>query len=96
MYLILKTDALVSRDNADTYNSDSAITRTLFRRRNRARQQMRLHTWDSDITRTLVLLPTSVAVSAEIPLRSPQKIFIFIIKKIIFWVKVSKNKILKI
>ena len=34
----------------------------------------------------------SVAVLAEIPLRSPQKIFIFIIKKIICWVKVSKNK----
>ena len=38
-------------------------------------------------------LNSSVAVSAEIPLRSPQKIFLFIIKKIIFWFKVSKNKI---
>ena len=36
----------------------------------------------------------SVAVLAEIPLRSPQTIFIFIIKKIICWVKVSKNKII--
>ena len=35
----------------------------------------------------------SVAVLAGIPLRSLQKIFIFIIKKNIFWVKVSKNKI---
>ena len=33
----------------------------------------------------------SVAVLAEIPLRSPQKIFIFIIKKISFWFKVSKK-----
>ena len=37
---------------------------------------------------------TSVAVLAEVPLRSPQKIFIFIIKKKCFWVKVSKNKII--
>ena len=37
-------------------------------------------------------LTSSVAVLAYIPLRSPQKLFIFIIKKIIFWVKVSKNK----
>ena len=37
---------------------------------------------------------TSVAVSAEIPLRSPQKIFIFIIKKIICWVKESKNNLI--
>ena len=36
----------------------------------------------------------SVAVLAEIPLRSPQKLFIFIIKKIICWVNVSKNKII--
>ena len=34
---------------------------------------------------------SSVAVLAEIPLRSPQKLFIFIIKKFIFWVKVSKK-----
>ena len=38
--------------------------------------------------------PTSVAVSAEIPLRSPQKIITFIINKIICWVEVSKNKII--
>ena len=38
--------------------------------------------------------PSSVAVSAEIPLGSPQKLFIFIIKKNICWVKVSKNKII--
>ena len=37
---------------------------------------------------------TSVAVLAEIPLRSPQKLFIFIIKIYIFWLKVSKNKII--
>ena len=34
----------------------------------------------------------SVAVLAEKPLSSPQKIFIFIIKKNICWLKVSKNK----
>ena len=39
-------------------------------------------------------VPTSVAVLAEIPLRSPQKLFIFIIKKKC-WVKVSKNKIIQ-
>ena len=37
----------------------------------------------------------SVAVLAEILLRSPQKIFMFIIKKIICWVKVSKNETIK-
>ena len=37
----------------------------------------------------------SVAVLAETPLRSPQKIFILIIKKNICWVKVSENKIIK-
>ena len=36
----------------------------------------------------------SVAVLAEILLRSPQKLFIFIIKKNVCWVKVSKNKII--
>ena len=36
----------------------------------------------------------SVAVLAEIPLRSPHKLFIFIIKQIICWFKVSKNKII--
>ena len=36
----------------------------------------------------------SVAVLAEIPRRSPQKLFIFIIKKFICWLKVSKNKII--
>ena len=35
----------------------------------------------------------SVAVLAEIPLRSPKKFVIFIIKKKNCWVKVSKNKI---
>ena len=34
----------------------------------------------------------SVAVLAEIPLRSPQKIFILILKKNIYRIKVSKNK----
>ena len=39
---------------------------------------------------------TSVAVLAEIPLRSPRKLFIFIIKKYIYRIKVSKiNLILK-
>ena len=37
----------------------------------------------------------SVAVLAEILLKSPQKILIFIIKKIICWLTVSKNKIFK-
>ena len=37
---------------------------------------------------------SNVAVLAEIPLRSPQKLFICIIKKYICWVKVSKNKII--
>ena len=36
----------------------------------------------------------SVAVLAEIQLRSPQIIFVFIIKKNVCWVKVSKNKII--
>ena len=40
------------------------------------------------------LVVGSVAVLAEIPLRSPKKIFIFIIKKIICWLKESKNKII--
>ena len=35
---------------------------------------------------------TSVAVLAEISLRSPRKLFIFIIKKIIYRIKISKNK----
>ena len=35
----------------------------------------------------------SVAVLAEISLRSPRKLFIFIIKKYFYRVKVSKNKI---
>ena len=39
-------------------------------------------------------VPNSVAVLAEISLRSPHKLFIFIIKNIICWVKVSKNKII--
>ena len=39
-------------------------------------------------------MPISVAVLAVIPLRSPQKLFISIIKEIICWVKVSKNKII--
>ena len=38
---------------------------------------------------------SSVAVLAEILLESPQKLFIFIIKKIICWLKVSQNKIVK-
>ena len=37
---------------------------------------------------------SSVTVLAEIPVSSPQKLFIFTIKKIICWVKVSKNKII--
>ena len=37
---------------------------------------------------------TSVAVLAEIPVRSPRKLFNFISKKNICWVKVSKNKII--
>ena len=40
------------------------------------------------------LAVSSVAVLAEIPLRSPQKLFIFIIKKIICWFEVSKNIII--
>ena len=36
---------------------------------------------------------SGVAVLAEIPLRSPRKLFVFIIKKIICWVKESKKKI---
>ena len=42
-------------------------------------------------TARLQCVSGSVAVLAEIPLRSPQKIFIFIIKKKC-WLKVSKNK----
>ena len=42
------------------------------------------------------VLFSSVAVLAEIPLRSPQKIFIFIIKKYMCWLKVSKNKVIYI
>ena len=38
---------------------------------------------------------SSVAVLAEILLRSPQKIFIFIIKKYVYRIKVSKNKIIR-
>ena len=34
---------------------------------------------------------TSVAVLAEIPLKSPRKLFIFIIKKYIYRIKVSKK-----
>ena len=37
----------------------------------------------------------SGAVIAKIPLRSPQKLVSFIIKEIICWVKVSKNKTIK-
>ena len=33
----------------------------------------------------------SVAVLAEIPLRSPRKLFIFIIKTYIYWIKVSNK-----
>ena len=40
------------------------------------------------------LLVHSVAVLAEIPLRSPRKLFIFIIKKIIYRIKVSKNQLI--
>ena len=40
-------------------------------------------------------MASSVAVLAEILLNLPQKTFIFIIKKIICCVKVSKNKIFK-
>ena len=39
-------------------------------------------------------MPSSVAVLAEILLRSPQKLFIFIIKFFLCWVKASKNKII--
>ena len=50
--------------------------------------------WWSHAVHNIKLLVTSVAVLAEIPLRSPQKIFVFIIKKYICWVKESKNKII--
>ena len=36
----------------------------------------------------------SVADLAEIPLKSPQNLYIFIIKKYICWVKVSKNNLI--
>ena len=39
-------------------------------------------------------MPRSLAVIAEILFRSPQKLFIFIIKKNICWVEESKNKII--
>ena len=41
---------------------------------------------------TILSVHSSVAVLAEILLRSPRKIFIFNIKKIIYRIKVSKNK----
>ena len=47
----------------------------------------------SQVAAAQVAVGISVAAWAEIPLRSPRKLFIFIIKKIIYWVKVSKNKI---
>ena len=40
----------------------------------------------------LAMLVCSFAVIAEISLKSPRKIFIFIIKKYIDQIKVSKNK----
>ena len=49
--------------------------------------------WTSCFKRDLLLVG-SVAVLDEIPLRSAQKLFICIIKKIICWLKVSKNKII--
>ena len=43
-----------------------------------------------ELIHSRALLP-SVAVLAEISLRSPRKLFVFIIKKIIYRIKVSKN-----
>ena len=39
----------------------------------------------------LTEVTASVAVLAEISLRSPSKLFIFIIKKIVYWIKVSRK-----
>ena len=51
-------------------------------------------TFPKSVRLAYLALLSSVAVLAEILLRSPQKIFIFIIKKNIFLVKVSKYKII--
>ena len=50
-----------------------------------------VHMWHWTVKKRI---QNSVAVLAEIPLGSPQKLFIFIIKKYICWLKVSKNKII--
>ena len=41
-----------------------------------------------------LLVTFSASFLAELSVRSPRKLFIFIIKKNIFWIKVSKNKII--
>ena len=46
------------------------------------------------LTTSSVRFLYSVAATAEIPLSSPQKMFIFIIQKSSCWVKVSKNQII--
>ena len=52
----------------------------------------------ADLTAALadsqILVQTSVAVLAEMSLSSPRKLFIFIIKKCIYRIKVSKNKLI--
>ena len=50
-----------------------------------------LHPSDSIVFLVASVVTTSVAVSAEISLRSPRKLFIFTIKKYIYRIKVSKK-----
>ena len=44
----------------------------------------------------LLRIPVSAAVLAEMPLKSPRKLFILIIKKYIHRIKVSKNKLIQL
>ena len=56
--------------------------------------QLQDHLYDDDLIGKdgTARVESSVAVLAEITLRSPQKIFILIIKKYIYRIKVKKNK----
>ena len=49
------------------------------------------HLWDQGACILYRCVSGSVVVLAEISLRSPRKLFIFIIKKYIYWIKVSKK-----
>ena len=61
-----------------------------------AKKEPMVHIRHTGNCRNSTYVLPSVAVLAEIPLKSPQKLFIFIIKKNICWLKVSKNKIINI